>query len=215
MRVEVVPVEQYGRKSKGIGDNRIYVYCAKNSAFSNPFASGNGNSTEEQVERFKKESFPYAEVFRLIQYCKAHKITELLLGCYCAGGPCHCDELKAFIDNSIAVLKFKEADIIESKQCTIRLASVTDGTFVAGERLLIVSSDESSVEPASIEEVHLVPFYQLKNAYSRFLPMQHNPKCRTYDSLLLCMSEFYKKDIENMEVLIVRFKMDKFRGLFD
>lgn len=215
MKVEVVHVKDFGQKSKSLDNDGLYVYCGRPGKLGNPFEMKDESQRDLVIEQFEQQSFPHDEVNRLIDYCAQNSVKDLKLGCYCSPKRCHCDSIKAFVDKGIVkILKFKDFAFENSSQLTVRLAEGSED-FSKGDRIILESTDGTESEKATIEEVVHIRFYQLRSSHNKYLAKQHNKDCRTYESLHQCMSAYYKKDVENEAILLITFRLDKHRGLFD
>ncbi len=215
MRVEVVHVKDFGQTSKNLDNNGLYIYCGRPGKLGNPFEMDEESQRDLVIEQFVQQAFPHDEVNRLIDYCAQNSVKDLKLGCYCSPKPCHCDSIKAFIDKGITkTLKFKDFSFENSLQLTVRLAEGSDA-FAKGDRIMLENTDGTRTESATIDEVIHIRFHQLRSSHNKYLAKQHNKNCRTYESLHQCMNTYYKKDVENEPILLITFKLDKHRGLFD
>ena len=85
-----------------------HIYCGRGSALGNPFYMANESKRDEVCDKYeayfnnevnvKKNPAMLAQL-RLIW--KEAKTKDINLGCFCAPKRCHCDTIKAFIDNHL------------------------------------------------------------------------------------------------------------------
>lgn len=111
-------------------------------------------------------------------------------------------------------LKFKDFEFNEQSHLITRLTEKAP-KLKKGDRVTLISSCGTKSESATIMDVLNIPFAELATTHRKYLDMQHNKNCRTYESLKICMSNYYNKDIEKEPVSLFIFKLGKHMGLFD
>lgn len=110
--------------------------------------------------------------------------------------------------------KFKDFEFNEQTHLITRLAEKAP-ELKKGDKVTLISSCEMKIESATIMDVLNIPFEYLATTHSKYLIMQQNKNCRTYESLKICMSNYYDKDIEKASISLFVFKLDKHMDLFD
>lgn len=70
--------EGFGKKSRWMGGDAVYIYCERPSRLGNPYLAN---------EAWQKE------VERLIEWLREKEPAYVYLGCWCAPKACHADEI--------------------------------------------------------------------------------------------------------------------------
>ena len=82
------------------GHTTHYVYCGRPSAYGNPYFMAYEEQRATVIAQFKANTLPTMNLGAL----KEKAITgDLLLGCFCAPKPCHCDAIKQVLEEALAV----------------------------------------------------------------------------------------------------------------
>ena len=99
VNVEVVHMRNYGKTSKRI-DGGVYVYCGRPSKLGNPYNRWNNGTREQNIEACKNDKQWNVVLDEFVNWVKEQEPAELKLGCFCAPLACHCDIIKAAIDEN-------------------------------------------------------------------------------------------------------------------
>lgn len=110
--------------------------------------------------------------------------------------------------------KFKDLNFNNQPHLFVRIAE-NSPSVKKGDTIILISSCETKREYATIHDVLEIPFVELATTHKDYLKILHNKNCRTYESLKICMGNYYKKDMENESVTLIIFKLKKYKNLFD
>lgn len=91
-----------------IRNNKADVYCGRGSALGNPFVMHNETQRDDVCNRYEthfnhqvRELKDEAMLKQLRMIWTLAKKGDVSLGCYCAPKRCHCDTIKAYIEEHL------------------------------------------------------------------------------------------------------------------
>lgn len=113
MNIKIINIKNTKRYNKEPfkKDDELYIFCGRPKKLSNPYEIGKDGNRGEVIEKFRElaeddlfnepPSTLNKEIKNLADYAKKHKISNLVLGCYCKPLACHCDVIKEILDDQL------------------------------------------------------------------------------------------------------------------
>lgn len=93
--IEVVHMKNYGKESKEIDGNTVYIYCGRPSKLGNPYFMANESQRQTVIDKCAKDDNFNHVVDEFIFWLEASPYSSVKLGCFCAPKACHCDIIKS------------------------------------------------------------------------------------------------------------------------